>query len=70
MQSRILAAQIALGNFFRSTSGNSGVEYALITAGIAIAILAVVFTAGNSVEKFFAFLANELQSAAEKAGPG
>ena len=61
-----LYAPPRLVRFLKTPAGNTGIEYALIAAGIAIAILAVVFTAGNSLENFFGFLSDQLIKAEAK----
>ncbi len=55
-----------LVRFLKTPAGNTGIEYGLIAAGIAIAILAVVFTLGNTLENFFGLLSNHLTSAEAK----
>ena len=46
--------------------GATSIEYSLIVAGLAIAILAVAFSLGNSLENFFGFLSDQLVVAEAK----
>lgn len=53
--------------FFKDENGATAIEYGLIAAGIAIAILAAVFTLGNSLENIFTNVSNTVQNAANNA---
>ncbi len=43
-------------------SGATAIEYGLIAAGIAVAIIAIVFTLGNDLAKFFTAIDTKLTS--------
>ncbi len=49
--------------FIRSQEGATAIEYGLIAAGIAVAIAAVVFTAGDELETLFSGVEADLQEA-------
>ena len=53
--------------FFKDENGATAIEYGLIAAGIAIAILAAVFTLGNSLENIFTNVSNVVENAAKNA---
>lgn len=39
--------------FVHEENGATAIEYGLIAAGIAIALIAVIFSVGNTLEEFF-----------------
>ena len=47
-------------DFFKNTSGATAIEYGLIAAGIAIAIVAVVGLLGDQLSALFTQVANAL----------
>ncbi len=49
-----------IGAFVRDEEGASAVEYALLVAGIAMAIVATVFIVGNKINNMFNNIANSL----------
>tara|TARA_B100000530_G_scaffold294332_1_gene212218 strand:- start:233 stop:415 length:183 start_codon:yes stop_codon:yes gene_type:complete len=49
--------------FFKNTSGATAIEYGLIAAGIAIAIVAVVGLLGDQLSALFTQVANALGGA-------
>jgi pilus assembly protein Flp/PilA len=49
-----------IGAFRRDEGGASAVEYALLVAGIAIAIAATVFVVGNSLNNMFNNIAHKV----------
>ena len=51
----------------QNTSGATAIEYGLIAAGIAIAIIAVVTTLGDELEGLFQTVADALSSAGSLA---
>ena len=48
--------------FFKSESGATAIEYGLIAAGIAVAIIAAVFALGDEVKGFFEDVQSDLAS--------
>jgi pilus assembly protein Flp/PilA len=50
-----------IGAFGRDEEGASAVEYALLVAGIAMAIAATVFVVGNSLNNMFNNIANKVK---------
>jgi pilus assembly protein Flp/PilA len=55
---RRLISQACLGRFLRAQEGATAIEYALIAAGVAGAIIAAVNTLGDSVLAMFTSVAN------------
>jgi pilus assembly protein Flp/PilA len=51
----------SIGAFGRDEEGASAVEYALLVAGIAMAIAATVFVVGNSLNNMFNNIANKVK---------
>ena len=49
-----------LNEFFRDKSGATAIEYGLIAAGIAVAIIAAVFALGDEVKGFFEEVSSRL----------
>ena len=49
-----------LNEFFRDKSGATAIEYGLIAAGIAVAIIAAVFALGDEVKGFFEEVSSKL----------
>jgi pilus assembly protein Flp/PilA len=47
-------------------SGATAIEYGLIAAGIAVAIVAVVFTIGDDLVDLFTGISDDLQSAGDR----
>jgi pilus assembly protein Flp/PilA len=52
--------------FVRDESGATAIEYGLIAAGIAVAIMTVVYTIGSNLNSKFDSIATQLGTAAEK----
>ena len=48
--------------FYRDKSGATAIEYGLIAAGIAVAIIAAVFALGDDIKGFFEDVSDKLQS--------
>jgi len=46
--------------FFQDENGATAIEYGLIAAGIAVAILTAVFTLGNTLEANFSNINNDI----------
>lgn len=46
--------------FFQNESGATAIEYGLIAAGIAVAIIAAVFALGDEVKGFFTDIQGDL----------
>ena len=46
--------------FYRDKSGATAIEYGLIAAGIAVAIIAAVFALGDDVKGFFEEVSSKL----------
>ncbi len=51
--------------FYRDKSGATAIEYGLIAAGIAVAIIAAVFALGEDIEGFFLDVSTKLKSGGE-----
>ncbi len=60
--SRISALTGRVARFKSDRSGATAIEYGLITAGIAVAIIGVVFTLGDQISAFFANIQEQLAS--------
>ncbi len=48
--------------FYRDKSGATAIEYGLIAAGIAVAIIAAVFALGDDIKGFFEDVSSQLSS--------
>jgi len=48
--------------FYRDKSGATAIEYGLIAAGIAVAIIAAVFALGDDIKGFFEDVSTKLGS--------
>ena len=48
----------------KNTDGATAIEYGLIAAGIAVAIIAAVFALGDDVKNFFTGLSKQMQTKA------
>ena len=48
--------------FYRDKSGATAIEYGLIAAGIAVAIIAAVFALGDDIKGFFEDVSDKLKS--------
>ena len=48
--------------FYRDKSGATAIEYGLIAAGIAVAIIAAVFALGDDIKGFFEDVSDKLGS--------
>mgnify|MGYP001300488528 FL=1 len=51
--------------FYRDKSGATAIEYGLIAAGIAVAIIAAVFALGDDIKGFFEEVSTKLESKGE-----
>ena len=51
-----------LKEFYRDRSGATAIEYGLIAAGIAVAIIAAVFALGDDIKGFFEDVSSKLGS--------
>ena len=51
--------------FYRDKSGATAIEYGLIAAGIAVAIIAAVFALGDDIKGFFEEVSAKLESKGE-----
>ena len=49
-----------LKEFYRDKSGATAIEYGLIAAGIAVAIIAAVFALGDDIKGFFEDVSSKL----------
>ena len=49
-----------LSRFFRHESGATAIEYGLIAAGIAVAIIVVVMTVGTNLNSTFTSVSNAM----------
>ena len=48
--------------FYQDISGATAIEYGLIAAGIAVAIIAAVFALGDDITGFFESVSSELKT--------
>jgi len=46
----------------KNTDGATAIEYGLIAAGIAVAIIAAVFALGDEIKNFFTGISKQMQS--------
>ena len=51
-----------LKTFYQDKSGATAIEYGLIAAGIAVAIIAAVFALGEDITGFFESVSSELKT--------
>ena len=51
-----------LKTFYQDRSGATAIEYGLIAAGIAVAIIAAVFALGDDITGFFESVSSELKT--------
>ena len=51
-----------LKEFFQDKSGATAIEYGLIAAGIAVAIIAAVFALGDEIKGFFTDIQTQLEA--------
>ena len=58
-----LDAKDAFRSHLADESGATAIEYGLIAAGIAVAIIGVVFALGDEITNFFTDIQTELQNA-------
>jgi len=56
--------------YMKNEDGATAIEYGLIAAGIALAIAAIVFTMGDSLETMFSGMSDELETRAGEVGGG
>lgn len=56
-----LSIQDRLGKFRENCSGATAIEYGLIAAGIAVAIIAAVFALGDEIKGFFEGVQTQLK---------
>ena len=49
--------------YFKNSDGATAIEYGLIAAGIAVAIIAAVFALGDDISNFFNGIAENLEKA-------
>ena len=59
---------IRKGRFLRDEDGATAIEYGLIAAGIAIAIVLIVFAVGDSLANLFLTIQTWLDSAGQRGG--
>ena len=51
-----------VSRFLRDESGATAIEYGLIAAGIAVAIIAAVFALGDDIKNFFTGISKQMQT--------
>ena len=54
--------------FFSNESGATAIEYGLIAAGIAVAIIGIVFALGDELNDFFAAIQGQIGSKSDQVG--
>ena len=52
--------------FVKATDGATAIEYGLIAAGIAVAIIAAVFALGSDIQNFFTGISKQMQTKAPR----
>ena len=62
MHTRLFDLKTGLKTFYQDVSGATAIEYGLIAAGIAVAIIAAVFALGEDITGFFTSVSTELKS--------
>jgi pilus assembly protein Flp/PilA len=63
-QTTFYSLQNNLKRLARDTKGATAIEYGLIAAGIAVAIIAAVFALGDDIKGFFEGVSTQLQTKA------
>ncbi len=63
MSVKMLGAIAKLSLFLKSEDGATAIEYGLIAAGIAIAIIAAVFVIGDELSDIFGVIGSTVSSA-------
>ena len=58
----------ALKVYVQDSEGATAIEYALIAAGIAVAIIVAVFALGDELEKFFNAIQSQVASKSNQIG--
>jgi len=61
-QSSWIALQHSVRKFASAKEGATAIEYGLIAAGIAVAIIAAVFALGDEIKNFFTGVQTQLNS--------
>lgn len=62
-QTRLIDVKEGFAKHMADESGATAIEYGLIAAGIAVAIIGVVFSLGDEITNFFTDIQTELQNA-------
>ena len=57
-------AKSKVAGLVKNTDGATAIEYGLIAAGIAVAIIAAVFALGDDLKNFFTGISKQMQSKA------
>jgi pilus assembly protein Flp/PilA len=57
-------AKAKAARVFKNTDGATAIEYGLIAAGIAVAIIAAVFALGDDIKNFFTGVSKQMQTKA------
>ncbi len=60
LMTRLQTRVTDLKNFSQDNAGATAIEYGLIAAGIAVAIIAAVFALGDEVKSFFTDIQTQL----------
>jgi pilus assembly protein Flp/PilA len=55
-------AKAKAARVLKNTDGATAIEYGLIAAGIAVAIIAAVFALGDEIKNFFTGISKQMQS--------
>jgi len=55
-------AKAKVRSVFKNTDGATAIEYGLIAAGIAVAIIAAVFALGDDIKNFFTGISKQMQA--------
>ena len=62
LHTRLTDLKTDMKTFYQDISGATAIEYGLIAAGIAVAIIAAVFALGEDITGFFTSVSDELKT--------
>ncbi|MEQ9642163.1 MAG: Flp family type IVb pilin [Alphaproteobacteria bacterium] len=60
---KMFAARMRLAGYWRNKDGATAIEYGLIAAGIAVAIIAAIFALGDTISNFFNSIGDNISGA-------
>lgn len=62
LYTKVMEMKVRLRRALTDESGATAIEYGLIAAGIAVAIITIVFTLGTEINNMFSDVQTQLQS--------